>query len=105
MAQELRKTEDALRNLGREESCERDQSGEQETERDWKQQDAHAGAFTRIVPVRAPGHRPCRLPLRLPGPGRPQRILRVHEVYCAELAGGKEITNFRTVHVRSNRQT
>ena len=87
MPQELRITEDALRNLRREESCERDQSGEQETERDRKRQEAHAGAFTRIVPVRAPGHSPRRLPLRLPSPGRPERVLRVHEVYCAELTG------------------
>lgn len=55
--------------------------------------------------MRAPRHGPRRLPVRLPGPGRPERVLRVHEVYCAELAGGKEITNFRTVQVGSNRQT
>ena len=99
LEQEPRKTENALRNLRREESCERDQSGEQETQRDWKwkRQEAHARTFARIVPVRAPGHGPRRLPLRLPSPGRPERVLRVHEVYCAELTGGEEIASFRTV--------
>lgn len=55
--------------------------------------------------MRAPRHGPRRLPVRLPGPGQPERVLRVHEVYCAKLAGGKEITNFRTVQGGSNRQT
>ena len=103
----LRKTEEALRNLRQEESCERDPPGEQETKGDgrWKWQVAHGGTFARIVPVRAPGHVPRRLSLRLLSPGRPERVLRVHEVYCAELAGGKEIANFGTVEGGCNRQT
>jgi len=85
VAQELRQTEVALRNLRREESCERDQPGEPETEREAKWQEAHSRAFTRIVPVRASRHSPRRLPLRSPSPGRPERVLPAQEVYGAEL--------------------
>lgn len=101
------KTEPALRKVRGEESCERDQSGKQETELHGKQkwQKAHAETLARIVPVRTPSDGARRLPLRLPGAGRPERVLRVHEVYRPELAGGKEITNFRTVKGGSSRQT
>jgi hypothetical protein len=93
------KPEGALRKGRAEESRERDQSGKPKTERDGKRkwQEAYAGTLARIVPVWAPGHRARRLPVRLPGAGRPERVLRVHEVYFAELACGKKTTNARTV--------